>query len=123
VVIGTWFAGTYESPGDMQVAPDGRRYKISFGMASFRAVAARTAGESAYQRARKALFEEGISAARMYLDPQRPGVEDILDGIVAGVRSACSYTGAANLAEFHERAVLGVQTPAGYAEGEPFRAD
>src|SRR5690606_27324731 len=64
VVIGTWFAGTYESPGDMQVAPDGRRYKISFGMASFRAVAARTAGESAYQRARKALFEEGISAAR-----------------------------------------------------------
>jgi IMP dehydrogenase len=46
-------------------------------------------------------------------------VEDILDTIVAGVRSACAYAGAADLAQFHDRAVLGVQTPAGYAEGQP----
>lgn len=123
VVIGTWFAGTYESPGDLQMDADGRRYKVSFGMASTRAVTARTAGETAYERARKGLFEEGISEARMYLDPNRPGVEDILDRIVAGVRSACAYAGAANLTEFHQRAVLGVQTPSGYIEGAPFRAD
>ena len=30
----------------------------------------------------------------MYLDPDRPGVEDIIDQIVAGVRSACTYAGA-----------------------------
>jgi IMP dehydrogenase len=89
-------------------------------MASARAVSARTARESAYDRARKALFEEGISTAKTYLDPQRPGVEDILDTIVAGVRSACTYAGAATLAEFHERAVLGRQTPAGYAEGRAY---
>ncbi len=33
-------------------------------------------------------------AARMYLDPARPGVEDLLDTIVAGLRSACTYAGA-----------------------------
>ncbi|HEY8473798.1 MAG TPA: GuaB1 family IMP dehydrogenase-related protein [Natronosporangium sp.] len=120
VMIGSWFAGTHESPGDLHHDADGRAYKECFGMASARAVNARTAGESAYARARKALFEEGISTGKMYLDPQRPGVEDILDMIVAGVRSACTYTGAANLAEFQERAVLGAQTAAGYAEGEPF---
>ncbi|PZM90972.1 MAG: GuaB1 family IMP dehydrogenase-related protein, partial [Actinobacteria bacterium] len=60
-----------------------------------------------------------IPSARMYLDPARPGVEDLIDMIVAGVRSACTYTGAANLREFHERAVVGVQSPAGYAEGKP----
>ena len=55
----------------------------------------------------------------MYLDPRRPGVEDILDSVVAGVRSACTYAGAANLSEFAERVVVGVQTQAGYIEGKP----
>ena len=67
----------------------------------------------------KELFEEGISTSRMYLDPERPGVEDILDQIVAGVRSACTYAGAADLVEFAERAVVGVQSGAGYIEGLP----
>jgi IMP dehydrogenase len=119
VMIGSWFAGTYESPGDLHVAADGRAYKDSFGMASARAVANRTAGESAFERARKALFEEGISSARQFLDPARPGVEDLLDAITAGVRSACTYAGAATLGELHERAVLGVQSGAGFAEGRP----
>jgi IMP dehydrogenase len=119
VMIGSWFAGTHESPGDVQRDVDGRLYKENFGMASARAVSSRTAEDSAYDRARKALFEEGISASKMYLDQARPGVEDIIDEIVAGVRSACAYTGAENLAEFHQRAVVGVQTAAGYAEGKP----
>jgi IMP dehydrogenase len=119
VMIGSWFAGTYESPGDLHVAADGRLYKDSFGMASARAVANRTSGENAFERARKALFEEGISSGRQYLDPVRPGVEDLLDEITAGVRSACTYAGAANLAEFHERALIGVQSASGYAEGRP----
>ena len=79
----------------------------------------RTAAETAFDRARKELFEEGISTSRMYLDPERPGVEDIIDQIVAGVRSACTYAGAATIDEFHERAVVGVQSAAGYDEGMP----
>jgi GMP reductase len=119
VMIGSWLAGPHESPGDPRRDADGRLYKESFGMASARAVSRRTAEDSPYERARKALFEEGISSSRMYLDPRRPGVEDILDMIVAGVRSACTYAGAANLAEFADRALVGVQSAAGYAEGKP----
>src|ERR1700759_4514484 len=98
VMIGSWFSGTYESPGDAFRDPNGRLYKESFGMASARAVRVRAAADSAFERARKALFEEGISSARMYLDPARPGVEDLLDMIVAGVRSSCTYAGARDLA-------------------------
>jgi IMP dehydrogenase len=119
VMIGSWFAGTCESPGDVFRDAEGRLYKESFGMASARAVRLRTATDSPFDRARKELFEEGISTSRMYLDPQRPGVEDLIDGITAGLRSACTYAGASDLDELHERAVVGVQGAAGYTEGMP----
>ena len=122
VMIGSWFAGTYESPGDLQQDANGRLYKESFGMASARAVRNRTSDESAYDRARKALFEEGISTSRMFLDPARPGVEDLIDSIIAGIRSSCTYAGAGSLEEFAEKAVVGIQSAAGYAEGEPLHA-
>lgn len=119
IMIGSWFAGTHESPGDAQRDADGRLYKESFGMASARAVRWRTADETPFDQARKAVFEEGISTSRMYLDPGRPGVEDLLDQITAGLRSACTYSGARTLEELHELAVVGVQSAAGYAEGRP----
>ncbi len=119
VMVGSWFAGTYESPGDLQRTADGRLYKESFGMASARAVRLRTAEDSPFDRARKALFEEGISTSRMFLDPRRPGVEDLIDQIVAGLRSSCTYAGARTLEEFHERATVGIQNPSGFAEGMP----
>jgi IMP dehydrogenase len=119
VMIGSWFAGTYESPGDLRVDSEGRRYKESFGMASARAVAARTSHEDHFERARKAIYEEGISSSRMYLDPATPGVEDLIDQIISGVRSACTYAGAKNLAEFSEKSVIGIQSASGYAEGRP----
>lgn len=119
VMIGSWFAGTHESPGDLMHDADGRAFKVSFGMASARAVANRTSSESAFDRARKGLYEEGISSSRMYLDPARPGVEDLIDEICSGLRSSCTYAGASTLAEFHERAVVGVQSAAGFHEGRP----
>jgi GMP reductase len=119
VMIGSWFAGTYESPGDTFRDPSGRLYKENFGMASARAVRLRSASDSPFERARKELFEEGISTARMYLDSTRPGVEDLIDQITAGLRSGCAYQGAASLGELHQRAVIGVQSAAGYSEGMP----
>ena len=119
VMIGSWFAGTYESPGDLMRDRDDQPYKESYGMASKRAVAARTAGDSAFDRARKELFEEGISSSRMYLDPVRGGVEDLIDHITSGVRSTCTYVGATTLPELHDKAVVGVQSAAGFAEGHP----
>lgn len=119
VMFGSWLAGTYESAADTLRGPDGRLYKESFGMASNRAVKSRTRSETPFERARKELFEEGISTSRMYLDAERPGVEDIIDDIVAGVRSSCTYAGAATIPQFHERALVGVQSAAGYSEGMP----
>jgi IMP dehydrogenase len=122
VMVGSWLAGTHESPGDANRDADGRLYKESFGMASARAVRTRTSQDSPFDQARKAMFEEGISSSRMYLDPERPGVEDVLDRITAGLRSACTYTGARTLDELHDRAVVGTQSAAGYAEGQPLRS-
>jgi IMP dehydrogenase len=122
VMIGSWFAGTHESPGDLHVDSGGRRYKESYGMASARAVAARTRADSPFERARKALYQEGISSSRMYLEDNRPGVEDLLDHITSGLRSACTYAGAATLPEFADRAVVGIQSAAGYEEGRPLPA-
>ena len=119
VMVGSWLAGTHESAADTLRDTDGSLYKESFGMASNRAVKSRTRTESNLDRARKELFEEGISTSRMYLDPERPGVEDIIDQIVAGVRSACTYAGAASIPEFADRAVVGIQSHAGYDEGRP----
>jgi IMP dehydrogenase len=119
VMIGSWFAGTYESAADGLRDPDGRLYKENYGMASKRAVQNRTSSESAFSRARKEMFEEGISESRMYLEPGSASVEDIIDQIVAGVRSACTYTGATTIDDFHERAIVGIQSTTGYAEGQP----
>jgi len=119
VMIGSWFAGTYESTGPLMTDANGRSYKESFGMASSRAVRARTREQKLLERARAALFEEGISNSRMYLDPSRPGVEDLIDFIVTGVRSSCTYAGARTLEDFHARATIGVQSRSGYEEGRP----
>lgn len=119
VMIGSWFAGTYESPGDLMRDREDQPYKESYGMASKRAVVARSGAETAFDRARKSLFEEGISTSRMGLDPARGGVEDLIDHITSGVRSTCTYVGAATLAQLYERVVVGVQSTAGFAEGHP----
>jgi len=55
----------------------------------------------------------------MYIDPERPGVEDLLDQIIAGVRSSFTYAGATNIPDFHEKCVVGIQSASGYAEGRP----
>ncbi|MFT4157086.1 MAG: GuaB1 family IMP dehydrogenase-related protein [Microbacterium sp.] len=118
VMIGSWFAGTIEAPGEIQRDSEGRLFKESWGMASTKAVQARFGRLDAYERARKELFAEGISSSKIYLDPLRPGVEDLLDMITSGVRSSFTYAGASSVAEFHERALVGLQSAAGYEEGK-----
>lgn len=118
VMVGSWFAGTYESPGDVLQDADGRLYKESFGMASRRAVINRNSKTEAFEKARREMFEEGISSARIYLPEGRGGVEDQIDSIISGVRSSFTYAGLASIEEFAERAVVGIQSAAGYAEGQ-----
>ncbi|MDR6612464.1 GuaB1 family IMP dehydrogenase-related protein [Leifsonia sp. 1010] len=118
VMIGSWFAGTIEAPGMLDRDANGGLYKESWGMASTKAVKGRFERLDAYELARKELFAEGISSSRIYLDPLRPSVEDLLDMITTGVRSSFTYAGARTLAQFHERALVGIQSAAGYEEGK-----
>ena len=118
VMIGSWFAGTVEAPGELLRDADGRLYKESWGMASTKAVQGRFGRLDPYELARKELFAEGISSSRIYLDPLRPGVEDLLDMITSGVRSSFAYAGAATVPEFADRALVGLQSAAGYEEGK-----
>jgi IMP dehydrogenase len=122
VMIGSWFGGTFEAATDVLFDEKGNMYKENYGMASNRAVKGRVALENSFARAKKELFEEGISSSRLYLDPKNPGVEDIIDDIVAGVRSSCTYSGARTINEFHEKAVVGMQTSSGYHEGTPLHS-
>lgn len=118
VMIGSWFAGTIEAPGVLRADADGRLYKESWGMASTKAVRERFDRLSPYELARKELFAEGISSSAIYLDPLRPSLEDLLDMITSGVRSSFTYAGARSLAEFRDRALVGIQSAAGYEEGK-----
>jgi IMP dehydrogenase len=115
--IGTWFAGTHESAGDVLRDNEGRLYKENYGMASKRAVQNRNREVAAFDLAKRELFEEGTSKSRLYIDPDRPGVEDLIDQITAGLRSSMSYSGARNIEEFQDKAVIGLQSSSGYQEG------
>jgi IMP dehydrogenase len=118
-MIGTQLAGTYESTGDIKYDIDGRMYKENYGMASVRAVKQRNAGHSAFERARRELFKEGISTSKVYLRKGRESAFDLVDEFITGLRSAMTYVGAKNLEEFYEKSVVGIQTAAGFKEGTP----
>ncbi len=119
VMIGTALAGTYESPGDVKEDKDGLLYKENYGMASGRAVGERTADHDPFERAKKGFFREGISTSRIYMREGQESVGAILIDIITGAQSALTYVGARTIDELYERAVVGVQTAAGYGEGTP----
>lgn len=117
--IGSWLAGTFESAADMHTDEQGRLYKENFGMASARAVTGRTRDDDVFECMRKQFFDEGISHSRMYLKSGEESVEDIIDMVCAGMRSACTYAGVNRVFDFYDRAVVGVQTRSGFQEGKP----
>jgi IMP dehydrogenase len=119
VMVGTAFAGTYESPGDVHEDVEGKLYKENYGMASARAVEGRTADLDLFERAKKGFFREGISTSRIYIRAGQESVAALLVDMITGVQSAFTYVGARTIADLHERAVIGVQTWAGYGEGTP----
>jgi IMP dehydrogenase len=119
VMVGTALAGTFESPGDVKEDKAGLLYKENYGMASGRAVSDRLADADPFERAKKSFFREGISTSRIYIREGQESVGDVVLSMITGVQSSFSYAGARTIAEFHHRAEIGVQTPAGYTEGTP----
>jgi IMP dehydrogenase len=95
VMIGSLFAGTDESPGDL-VLYQGRSYKVYRGMGSLGAM--KRGSRDRYGQggaADEKLVPEGIEGRV----PYRGSLVTILHQLVGGLRSGMGYTGSATIAE------------------------
>lgn len=121
VMIGSLLAGTREAPG-IVVVRNGRRYKLTRGMASLGATMDRDKTEDeavATKREYERVVPEGVEASVPYRGP----VEDILHQMVGGLRSGLSYAGAETIGRLQENAEFVRLTPAGLKESGPHDVD
>ena len=112
-MIGSLFAGTEESPGDVFLY-QGRSYKGYRGMGSLGAMA-RGSADRYFQAEVKdtlKLVPEGVEGQVPYKGP----VAGVIHQIVGGLRAAMGYTGCKTIADFHEGAKFVRITGAGMAE-------
>ncbi|RIK84316.1 MAG: IMP dehydrogenase [Hyphomicrobiales bacterium] len=102
-MVGSLLAGTDESPGEVYLH-QGRSFKAYRGMGSVGAMARGSADRyfQAEVRDTLKLVPEGIEGQVPYKGP----VGGVLHQLVGGLKAAMGYVGAANLAEFRERATF-----------------
>jgi IMP dehydrogenase len=100
-MVGSLLAGTDETPGEVFLY-QGRSYKSYRGMGSVGAMARGSADRYFQQDIKDALklVPEGVEGQVGYKGP----VSNVLHQLAGGLRAAMGYTGAATLADFHERA-------------------
>ena len=113
------FAGTFESVWDIKHDSDGSMYKDNYWMASKKAVNLRNQNTSKFELSKREMFREWISTSKIYIKPWMESVWDMVDEFMAWLRSAMTYVWANNLKEFHEKAIIWVQTNAWFTEWEP----
>jgi IMP dehydrogenase len=112
VMIGSLFAGTDESPGDL-VLYQGRTYKVYRGMGSLGAM--KQGSKDRYGQggtADEKLVPEGIEGRV----PYRGSLRAILHQMVGGLRSGMGYTGSKNIQELRTKAKFVRITSAGLKE-------
>jgi IMP dehydrogenase len=114
VMIGSLFAGTEESPGEIELY-QGRTYKSYRGMGSLGAMAAGSS-ERYFQDAQEntdKLVPEGIEGRV----PYKGNLGNIIFQLMGGVRSGMGYLGANNIKELQKKAEWVKITQAGFREG------
>lgn len=104
VMIGSLLAGTTESPGT-----------ILGGRKVYRGMASREAREDFDPNLPTDYTPEGVSMMKPLTGPAK----QVIDGLVGGLRSAMSYSGAHNLQEYREKAKFMFITNASHVEGTP----
>jgi len=118
VMIGSMFAGTDESPGDV-LLDQGERYKEFRGMGSMAAMKQRGYSKDRYAQADvhnvSKLVPEGIESRVPYKGP----ISTIVYQLVGGLRSAMGYCGVGTVLEMKERARFVRITGAGLRESHP----
>jgi IMP dehydrogenase len=115
VMIGSLFAGTAESPGEV-ILLDGRSYKSVRGMGSIGAMA-QGSSDRYFQEGltQDKLVPEGIEGRVPYRGPLRSSVFQL----VGGLQSAMGYTGCKTIKELKEKAKFIRISPAGLQESHP----
>ena len=114
IMVGSMFAGTEESPGEVELY-QGRSYKAYRGMGSMGAMTARHGSSDRYfQEGGEAdkLVPEGIEGRVPYKGPLGPVVHQLLGGI----RSSMGYTGCRTIEEMRTKPEFVRITGAGMAE-------
>lgn len=112
VMIGSLFAGTDESPGEMMLF-QGRSYKVYRGMGSIGAMEQGT--KDRYQ-------QEGVEAPKLVPEgvegrvPHKGSLSHTVHQLLGGLRSGMGYCGAKNLAELRRKARFIQITNAGLKE-------
>jgi len=116
VMIGSLLAGTKESPGDVEQGPMGLRKRIR-GMASFEAIEARAQrhGEDVDDEYFEQRAPEGVEGTV----PYRGEARKLIWSMMAGLRSAMSYSNATTIPEFQRVAEFVRVTPLGLRENTP----
>ncbi|MCY4067813.1 MAG: IMP dehydrogenase [Acidimicrobiaceae bacterium] len=116
VMVGSMLAGTKESPGELEQGPKGLQKRIR-GMASFEAVIARAdrSGEDLDEEYLSYRAPEGVEGTV----PYKGEASKLVQQLMAGLRSAMSYTNARNLEEFRSLAEFVAVTPQGMTENLP----
>lgn len=111
-MMGSMFAGTDESPGEVFLY-QGRSYKSYRGMGSVGAMGAGSA-DRYFQKevSTEKLVPEGIEGQTPYKGPIAP----VLHQLVGGLRASMGYVGAPTIAEFQNRARFVRITGAGLRE-------
>ncbi|MES2862070.1 MAG: IMP dehydrogenase [Pseudomonadota bacterium] len=112
-MMGSMFAGTDESPGEVFLY-QGRSYKSYRGMGSVGAMGAGSADRYFQKEVEdtQKLVPEGIEGQTPYKGPIAP----VLHQMVGGLRAAMGYVGAATIADFQDKARFVRITGAGLRE-------
>ena len=115
VMIGSLFAGTEETPGDI-IIYEGRKYKAYRGMGSVDAMEEGTKDRYFQQNEEnpKKLVPEGI-VGRM---PYKGNVSEVIYQLIGGLRAGMGYVGADNILKLREASFVRITT-AGSIEGHP----
>ena len=114
-MLGSIFAGTDESPGEV-ILWEGRSFKSYRGMGSLAAMK-KGSKERYFQGSNDndKLVPEGIEG----MVPYKGAVKDTIMQLAGGLRSSMGYCGASNLSEFKELAKFIKITSAGMKESHP----
>jgi len=115
VMIGSLFAGTEESPGEVELY-QGRSYKSYRGMGSLGAMAQRHGSSDRYFQDPSAELEKLVPEGIEGRVPYKGSVVAIIGQLVGGIRAAMGYTGCHTIEELRTRPAFVRITGAGMRE-------